>query len=553
MAKRIKCEEWFAKNKNLLAFWCMNGYTYQEIAEGIGINTKTLENWRKRNPEFNEFISDFKRVCDSKVANRLYQDAIDGNTTAQIFYLKNRMPEKWREKPQDIKEKKMMQLQLEKAELELNELRDAYNHSDSTLYRGIPADAIAKPFIEMHHDIARKGHLEYNLPGGRGSTKSSVVSLEVINLIEKHPNLHACICRMVGSTLRTSVVNQMLWAIDKLDLTPDYKLTVNPMEITKLSTGQKIYFRGADDPGKLKSFSVPFGHIGILWFEELDQFKGPEAVRRIEQSVIRGGDEAYIFKSFNPPKSKSNWANEYIQLPKDNRMVVWSDYTQVPPDWLGKPFIDEAEFLKEVNRDSYDNEYLGIANGSGGNVFGNVEAEEITDEFISTFDRPNIGVDWGYFPDPYAANKMQYFPAQDTLYIYDEITALKTKNPETGEMIKEKFSLDKSMRVICDSAEPKSIADYQSYDINAHGAKKGPGSVDYSMKWLAGVKKIVIDPVRCPDTLKEFIEYEFERASDGSFISGYPDKNNHHIDAVRYGLEPIWRNKVKLRTWNTGI
>ena len=163
--------------------------------------------------------------------------------------------------------------------------------------------------------------------------------------------------------MRSSVYQQILWAIDALGLSDEFHPTVSPMEITRISTGQKIYFRGADDPGKVKSIKVPFGYIGILWLEELDQFVGPESVRKIEQSVIRGGDVAYIFKSFNPPKSASNWANKYIKIPKASRLVVESSYLQAPPKWLGKPFLDEAEFLKEVNPDAYENEYMGVANG----------------------------------------------------------------------------------------------------------------------------------------------------------------------------------------------
>ena len=91
-----------------------------------------------------------------------------------------------------------------------------------------------------------------------------------------------------------------------------------------------------------------------------------------------------------------------------------------------------------------------------------------------------------------------------------------------------------------DSAEPKSVEDYREAGLFCRGAVKGPGSVGYSFRWLQGLSRIVIDPVRCPDTLKEFLEYQYERGRDGTVLSGYPDKNNHHIDAVRYATEPIW-------------
>lgn len=98
-------------------------------------------------------------------------------------------------------------------------------------------------------------------------------------------------------------------------------------------------------------------------------------------------------------------------------------------------------------------------------------------------------------------------------------------------------------RITADSAEPKSVADYKNFGFFCRGAEKGPGSVEYSMKWLQSLVRIVIDPARCPDTWKEFAEYEYERTKDGELMSGYPDENNHHIDAVRYATEPIWKRR----------
>lgn len=321
-----------------------------------------------------------------------------------------------------------------------------------------------------------------------------------------------------------------------------YKATLSPLEITKKSTGQKIYFRGADDPDKIKSIKPKFGYIGVVWFEELDQFKGEEAVRKIEQSLIRGGDEAIILKSFNPPKSASNWANRYVIQAKENRIVTPSTYLDVPRSWLGKAFIDEAEYLKKVNPIAYENEYGGIANGTGGKVFDNAMAQEITDEEIENFDYLYRGVDWGWYPDPYAYNCMSYDAARGYLYIFDEYHCNKQSNQQTANELLSR-GVTSSDYIECDSAENKSIADYRTYGLCARPTSKYPGSVDYSMKWLQSLRKIIIDPVRCPNTVKEFLEYEYERTKDGEIISGYPDKNNHHIDAVRYAMGRVWRRK----------
>lgn len=409
----------------------------------------------------------------------------------------------------------------------------------------LPWNVISPAFVEALHKFEENIFTEYVFSGGRGSTKSSFISLKIIELIKNNPELNAVIVRQVANTLRDSVFAQIQWAIESLELTEEFKCTYSPLEITYKPTGQKIYFRGADEPTKLKGIKVKSGYLGILWFEELDQFKGPEAVRTIEQSVVRGGDKAYIFKSFNPPKTANNWANKYVKVPKKNRYFNHSNYTQVPKKWLGKAFIEEAEHLKEINPKSYEHEYLGIANGNGGNVFDNVIIREITDDEIDVFDRIYMGVDWGWFPDPWVWNKMYYNPSQNKLYIYDEARENKKSNKDTYEILVNEKGVTPADIITCDSAEKKSIQDYKNYGLSARGARKGPGSVDYSMKWLVSLNEIVIDNIRCPYTATEFLEYEYERTKDGEVISGYPDKNNHHIDAVRYALEHIINDKSK--------
>lgn len=407
----------------------------------------------------------------------------------------------------------------------------------------LPARVIAPLFLNAYLDIEDKGHREYVLEGGRGSTKSSFISLAIIWLIKNNPTIHALACRRVKDTLRDSVFAQFQWAIGALGLEDEFKCTVSPLEIEYLPTHQKIYFRGADDPMKIKSIKPQFGYIGIVWFEELDQYAGPEQIRNVEQSAIRGGDDAYIFKSFNPPKTANNWANKYIKIPKENQYQLHTTYLDVPKKWLGNAFIEEAEHLKNVNPNAYEHEYLGIANGNGGNVFDNVEIREITNEEIANFDRVYFGCDYGWYPDPWAFNKVYFNVAQRTLYIFDEGHENKKSNKDTYEILVNKHGVKPNDKLICDSSEPKSIEDYRSYGLFARGAIKGPGSVDYSMKWLQSLNKIVIDNSRCPNTATEFLDYEYERDKEGNVISGYPDVNNHHIDACRYATNDIWKKK----------
>ena len=188
--------------------------------------------------------------------------------------------------------------------------------------------------------------------------------------------------------------------------------------------------------------------------------------------------------------------------------------------------------------------YLGEVVGSGTQVFENLKLEPITDDQIKEFDRVISGVDWGWYPDPWAFNRVHFDAARQTLYVFDELTRIRTKNMETAELVTSRIPVNEL--VICDSAEPKSIADYSSYGLRARKAEKGPQSVNYSMKWLQSLACIWIDPVRCPDTAREFSEYEYERDDKTNDIkSGYVDANNHHIDAVRYATNKTWKRRGK--------
>lgn len=393
-------------------------------------------------------------------------------------------------------------------------------------------------FHLLARDVFQHGHTHYDLSGGRGSLKSSCVSLLVPLLLINNPGTHALVLRKVANTIRDSVYAQYLWGIGELGMAEYWDAKVQPMELIYRPTGQKIMFRGADDPMKIKSIKVPFGYIAVTHFEEKDQFAGRAEIRTILQSTMRGGSKFWNFESYNPPISRDNWANKDSLEERVDRLCHKSTYLEAPPEWLGAQFLAEAEHLKATDERAYRHEYLGEAVGTGGNVFENLEMREITDEEISHFDRIYQGTDWGYFPDAYAFIRLHYDKTRETIYLIDENYVHKQSNEATGQWIKGKKYTD--AYIICDSAEPKSVADYRALSLPAKSAVKGPGSLDYSMKWIAR-RKIVIDRRRTPHAYDEFVNYEYERNKDGEIISGYPDENDHVISAVRYALEPAYR------------
>lgn len=405
------------------------------------------------------------------------------------------------------------------------------------------SDVMPPAFKVVHGDIKTGKNTQFVLKGGRGCGKSSYVSEEIPLLLLKHPDIHAVVMRKVANTIRSTTYAQYQWAISELGLYDEFEFRTNPPTIRYKKTGQLIMFFGADDAGKLKSLKTPFGYVGILHFEELDQFNGEAEVRSIEQSVLRGGPIALEFKTFNPPKTAMNWANKYCLRDKPSQLIVHSTYLDMPEEWLGQRFIDDAEYLKSINPEAYEHEYLGVANGNGGNVFSNVQGITISDEAVRQFDRVLNGVDWGYYPDPFAFNSVYFDAARRDLYIFDEEHLYKAGNRESADALINNHGIGPNDVITCDSAEPKSIGDYKSYGLTARAVEKGAGSIEYSMKWLASLSHIYIDSKRCPYTWQEFTEYEYERDRDGNVVSGYPDRDNHHIDAVRYATNKIWKKR----------
>ena len=431
-------------------------------------------------------------------------------------------------------------------------------------------DCIIPMYDDVLEDILEHRHTHYIFPGGRGSTKSSFVGgITVPLLIVSNPLVHAICFRKIANTIQTSIFPQVVWGIYQLGLESLFKIPKTySTPIEYIPTGQKIMFMGLDDPMKVKSIKLPFGYIGVTWFEELDQYDGENEIRTVTQSTMRGGSVFWDFRTFNPPISKNNWANEYTETCEtertDDSLVVRNTYLDVPPAWVGPQFIEEAEFLKELNPRAYEHEYMGKAIGTGGDVFDNVsdlDMEQLIDvepyddgygNIISqvpmwkTFDQIYNGIDWGFAIDPTRFVRMHFDKKHLDLYIFAEYNTVKNRIKNIYEDLYENLKLIRQDELlIADSGGGGgfAIADFKAYGAFIRQAIKGPDSVAYGIKWLQGLCHIYIDKRRCPETYDEFIKYEYEQDRDGNFISQYPDENNHSIDAVRYALEKYANRK----------
>jgi len=404
---------------------------------------------------------------------------------------------------------------------------------------------LGSEWVDVNRSIDEREYSQYDFKGGRGSLKSSFCGLKLVDLIMTSDRFCALAVRQLEINLRDSVYSQIKWAIDELGLSDQFICTVSPMQIKRKSTGQVIYFRGADDPGKIKSLKPPKDmHIAVIWIEEADQLHGENSLRSILQSAFRGGDEGLLFRSYNTPISQQHYINVSERKPNPRRFIHHSHFKNAPIKWLGATFHEIANALFESNEKAYRHEYDGEATGTGATIFENVTRQRISDEEISQFDNPLYGLDWGYFPAPLHFGEMHFDSTRRKLYIYGEKRLLKSSNENTARELDDY----RDVEITADSAEPKSIGDFQAWGFNMRGANKSAvngnrSSVDYSIKWLQSLVEIIIDPVRCPETAEEFTTYEHERTKDGEIISGYPDENNHSIDCARYATSNIWRRK----------
>lgn len=412
---------------------------------------------------------------------------------------------------------------------------------------------LAPSFLEPHRIIQRAEQRDMWMAGGRGSTKSSWASLELVYHIERHADQHALVMMRYKNQIRDSAYAQVVWAIHALGVQDDYDLPDSTFRIRKRSTGQLIVFKGCDNPNKVKGIKLPFGYIGFVWVEEADMFRGMAEIRKVLQSATRGGPAAIRVFTFNPPRTKACWINQEMERRRDAGEPVYaSTYLDVPPEWLGEQFVADAEELKRIDPQAYDHEYMGLPVGLGGDVFDRVDFRPVTDEEIAAFDNVRCGQDFGWRPDPWAFTMSEWRPGSRTLVTFGEDGGNELQPNEQAERIKEALTWPDEegeepsfhrLRVLSDDGNPQHIAAQREEGVDARAAGKG-GLRMRSYEWLASVNW-VIDPNRCPRLAREVRDMQYEQGPDGEFLNSIPDGNDHWVDAVRYSVMDIVRKARK--------
>ena len=453
--------------------------------------------------------------------------------------------------------------------------------SDSTALTALSIVSISKSRSDFYYDIFVPVYNNYLSSNGilnHNSTKSSFVTMcIVLGMIRDSQEAfqqkrlgnkrwmsyltHAIVYRKIAADLRISVYNQFIWSIEKLGLTDEFKFSISPLRITYKRTGQMIDFRGLDDPIKSKSIKAPFGYYKYNFFEELNQFDGIEEVRNVRQSIMRGGPEGWqeaekaikagmtatgnnkidnlikksrfqSFCAFNPPPQVTNWAVYESRKIVPGRKVYHSDYRSVPREWLGETFFQQAEILRLDNELAYRNEYLGESTGGGGNVFSNVSDLRMSDELIKSWASVSWGMDFGTV-DPTVLLGVYYNSFERSVYIFDEVYKSNMMIDDMVEAIRQHhFGYS---WIVGDTAAKPLIRELENHGLPMSYARKGPGSIEFGIKFLQNCKHIYIDQVRCPKAFEEFTLYEYKKLKDGSYTSLFCGTGDHTIDACLAG------------------
>ena len=388
--------------------------------------------------------------------------------------------------------------------------------------------------------------------GSRGSKKSTTISMWIIYNMMKYPLANTLVVRRVFNTHKDSTYTQLKWASNNLGVSHLWKFSKSPLEATYIPTGQKILFRGLDDPMSITSITVEHGHLCWCWFEEAFQVMNEDDFNKIDMS-IRGEMPPGYFKqitlSFNPWSEKHWLKRRFFDIKDDD--ILASTTTYKCNEYLGEDDIQVFEKMKLNNPRRYNIEGLGNWGIAEGLVYENFEELEFNIEDIKR--RSNMksafGLDFGYTNDPTAFICTLVDLDNKEIYIFDEHYQKAMTNKMISDMIKYK-GYSKEM-IIADSSEPKSIDDIQRNGIyRILPAKKGKDSILNGIQFIQDFK-IYVHP-KCENTIVELSNYVWSN-KEGVNINKPIDEYNHLMDALRYALEPIKLGRSKFNRSKFGI
>lgn len=393
-------------------------------------------------------------------------------------------------------------------------------------------------------DIVGKGYKEYwnfkgryrVCKGSRASKKSKTTALWYIYNLMKYPNSNLLVVRKTYSTLKNSCYTELKWAIHRLGVDAFFSWTLSPLEITYLPTGQKIYFRGLDDPLKITSITVDVGSLCWAWIEEAYEITSEADFDMLNES-IRGEVEDGLFKqitlTFNPWNDRHWLKRKFFDNPDEDTLAITTNYTC--NEWLDEADLQVFETMKEKNPRRFQVAGLGNWGIVDGLVYENWKEQEFNVEDVRTATTTSVfGLDFGYTNDPSALFCGILDVKAKKLWVFDEMYEKALSNKDIYNNIMQMGFVKE--QIIADCAEPKSIDELKYYGLRRiQGAKKGKDSINNGIQWIQELE-IIVHP-RCVNFLTEISNYQWDSDKFGNKVNKPIDCFNHLMDAMRYALE----------------
>lgn len=375
--------------------------------------------------------------------------------------------------------------------------------------------------------------------GSRASKKSTTTAMNLIYRIMKYPKSNALVVRKTYRTLQDSCYAQLRWAADRLGVKAYFDFKLSPLEIIYKPTGQKILFRGLDDPLKVTSVTVDVGYLCFLWIEEAYEIMSESDFDMLDES-IRGEVPGELFKQITltlNPWNERHWIKgRFFDREDKETLAITTNY--LCNEWLDESDRNVFERMKVNNPRRFQVAGLGNWGIAEGLVYENFIEKSFTLNDVRDFVTV-AGLDFGYTNDPTAFFIGFLNDKNKILYVWDEIYKKGLSNRKIYEEIKRQGYAKES--ITGDSAEPKSIDELYDYGLRIKGAKKGRDSILNGIQWIQGLK-IIIHP-RCTNFITEISNYTWDKDRFGKTLNVPVDDFNHLMDAMRYGLEDHILNK----------
>ena len=386
--------------------------------------------------------------------------------------------------------------------------------------------------------------------GSRASKKSKTTALRIIYNMMKYDKSNTLVVRKTYRTLKDSCFTDLKWATRRLEVEHLWEFKYSPLEATYLPTGQKILFRGLDDPLKITSITVDYGFLCWVWLEEAYEITSEKDFDTLDES-IRGELPPYLWKqwmiTFNP-WNEHHWLKKRFFDTKDDPDILAITTNYKCNEWLDEADLRLFDNMKEKNPRRYQVAGLGNWGIVDGLVYENWKEEEFTLDQVIDCDSVN-GIDFGYTNDP-AAVFIGFIDTENKkLYVWDEIYKKGLSNKKLYEEIENVHYQKKSFTADC--AEPKSIDELRGYGLRVEKSQKGKDSITHGIQYIQDFE-IIIHP-RCVNFITEIGNYTWDEDRLGNKINRPIDDFNHLMDAMRYAVEKYTFGRVKLRTFKGGI